>query len=93
MAILLAFSTFYFFLLVFQCHPVRYYWTQYAPNNDPEGTCINPRIFLTASYAYGAISEAVDWVLGLLPIWIIWGLNMNVRTKASVGILLSLGMM
>jgi hypothetical protein len=89
--VVLAFSTFNFFLVIFQCHPVNYYWTRYDP--DTQGTCIDPAIFLAASHAHGVVSALADWVLGILPVWLIWGLKMGIRTKLSVGILLGFGMM
>lgn len=89
--VVIVFSIFYFFLVIFQCHPVNYYWTRFAPN--PEGTCIDAAIFPAASFAHSAISASADWVLGILPLWLIWDLKMNIRTKLSVGILLSFGMM
>lgn len=46
-----------------------------------------------ASYAHSVVSAMADWVLGLLPIWLIWGLQMGRRTKISVGILLGLGVL
>ncbi len=89
--VVLVFSTFYFFLVIFQCHPVSYYWTRYGP--DPEGKCIDPMIFPAASYAHSAVSASADWVLGILPVWLIWDLKMNIQTKISVGMLLGFGMM
>jgi hypothetical protein len=88
---IIGFSIFYFFLVIFQCHPVSYYWTRFESN--PEGTCIDPVVFPAASYAHSVVSAAADWVFGLLPIWLIWNLKMDTRTKLSVSILLSCGMM
>lgn len=88
--VVLMISTFYFFLVIFQCHPVSYYWTRYGPN--PEGTCIDFAIFPAASYAHSAVSASADWVLGMLPTWLIWDLQMKIHTKVSVDILLSFGM-
>lgn len=46
-----------------------------------------------ASIAHSALSFTADWILGLLPVALIWDLKMNTRTKVSVGILMSLGLL
>jgi hypothetical protein len=43
------------------------------------------------TYAHGAISTWSDWTLGVLPIFLVWNLKMNPRTKVSVALILSLG--
>ena len=80
----------YFLLFVLQCMPSSYFWTRYT---DGKGTCINPKITVDATYAYSAISCACDWILGLLPISLVWNLQMNIRTKLSVAAILALGAM
>jgi hypothetical protein len=91
MGTIIGFSIFYLFLVIFQCHPVSYYWTRFEPNL--EGTCINPIVFTAASYTHSVVSACADWVLGLLPLWLIWNLRLDTRTKLAAGILLSCGMM
>jgi hypothetical protein len=39
------------------------------------------------------VSAVADWILGLLPIWLIWNLRLDTRTKLAASILLSCGMM
>jgi hypothetical protein len=90
------FTTYFLFLMIFQCHPISYFWTQspYATPDTPpvEGaSCISREIIADSTYAHGALSAAADWTLGILPIFIVWNLNMNPRTKISVALILSLG--
>jgi hypothetical protein len=85
-----AFSIFYFFLIVFQCLPVVYFWTQYLGDS---GKCVNPNVIADSTYAHSAVSAAADWTLGILPIFLVWNLNMSPRTKVSVGLILALGAM
>jgi hypothetical protein len=80
----------FFLLFVMQCLPSRYFWTRFTGG---QGSCINPAITVNATYAYSAISCAVDWTLGLLPISLVWNLQMNPRTKLSVAAILALGAM
>ena len=96
MGAVIVFSLFYLCLLIFQCRPISLFWNQHAVIHsaaDLGGVCLNLNILEAASYAQCAISALADWVLGTLPLWLIWNLKMNLRTKLSVCVLLSLGMM
>ncbi|OBT81791.1 hypothetical protein VE02_09625 [Pseudogymnoascus sp. 03VT05] len=83
-----AYSAFYFFLFVLQCRPSSYFWTQYTGGT---GTCVSPKVTVDATYAYSAISCVADWGLGLMPIFLIWHIQMDMRTKMSVAAILSVG--
>lgn len=90
------FTIFFLFLMIFQCHPISYFWTQNPqPGPDyiaPAGeSCIPRWIIADSTYAHGALSAAADWTLGILPIFLVWNLNMNPRTKISVALILALG--
>lgn len=85
------YSAFFFFLFVLQCRPSSFFWTQYTP--DGRGTCIDPVITVNAFYGYSAISCVADWTLGVLPVFLVWNLQMNTRTKLSVGAILAVGAM
>ncbi|KAB5586200.1 hypothetical protein GE09DRAFT_1210775 [Coniochaeta sp. 2T2.1] len=86
--ILEVYSFGFFFLFVLQCLPSSYFWTRFTGGS---GTCIDPVITVNATYAYSAITCAVDWTLGLLPISLVWDLQMTPRTKLSVAAILALG--
>jgi hypothetical protein len=89
-ATFMVFSIFYFFLVLFQCSPVDYFW---KVHDGEKGHCINRNIIPAASIANSVISFVADWILGLLPIAILKDLQMNKRTKWSVAGLLSLGLL
>jgi hypothetical protein len=84
------FSIFYFFLIVFQCSPVTYFWTQYL---GVVGKCVPAKVITNSTYAHSAVSAWADWTLGILPIFLVWDLAMNPRTKVSVALILALGAM
>jgi hypothetical protein len=84
------YSTFFFFLFILQCRPSAYFWTQYTGG---EGTCINPKVTVDAFYVYSAISCVADWTLGIIPVFLVWNLQMNSRTKLSVAAILAVGAM
>ena len=83
------------FVNIFQCHPVRYAWTKPAMdyvdadgNTVLGGTCIESRTFVLTSCA---LSIFMDLIIIPIPSLMVWNLQMNVRTKILVVIVMSLG--
>lgn len=74
------FGTVYFFLVMLQCIPVSEFWLNHPASNKciPEG----PTTGIT--YALGAVNAFADWSFGILPFFIVWDLQMNMRTKTLV---------
>jgi hypothetical protein len=58
-----------------------------------KGSCLSTTLLLDIAYLYSALTIVVDFSLGLLPIVLVWNLQMNRRTKFAVGGILSLGAM
>jgi hypothetical protein len=45
------------------------------------------------AYVYSCLTIVCDLTLGLLPIFLVWKLQMSYRTKIAVGGILSMGAM
>lgn len=80
----------FFFLLVFQCSPVSYFWTQVLGET---GRCVDRRVVPTATIIHSVTSAISDFVLALLPIAMLWDVKLNKRTKATISFLLGLGLL
>jgi hypothetical protein len=74
--------------IIAQCQPTGFFWS--ATRDPLQGHCIDPRIIVGFTYAHAAVSSLGDWTFGVLPAFIVSGLNMNFRTKASVFLILCL---
>ena len=79
MAVSTMWSVCFVFITIFQCRPPSYYW-----NRNQSGRCLSPNFIINASIAYGVISMATDFTIGTLPIFIVWRLQMNRRSKFAV---------
>jgi hypothetical protein len=90
MAVVSIYSSVYFFFLIFQCHPVQYLWDQFEPGSI-QGSCLSSEALANATYAHAAMSALTDWAFGILPVFFVWKMEMNPRTKISVVLVLSLG--
>jgi hypothetical protein len=66
----------FFFVTMLQCMPLSYFW-----NKDQSGHCINIEVIIVITYVYSSFSVICDFTFALLPIYIIWGLNMKKVNK------------
>lgn len=80
----------YFLFLVFQCTPVSYFWLQFSGKT---GKCLSPGLVGAMTYVHSGINAFSDVTLALLPVIIVSGLQMNIRTKITVSGILSLGVL
>ena len=78
------------FIVVFQCHPVSFWWTL-----DPniQGSCLSPSLVVDALYVISALNSIADWVFGILPIFIVRNLQMKTSVKVIVASILGFAAM
>ncbi|KAM0229804.1 hypothetical protein ACHAPO_009691 [Fusarium lateritium] len=84
------YSLFFFLLFVLQCRPTSLFWQRYS-SNPPNGSCLDASLVANAFYGYSAISCVSDWTYSILPIFLVWKLQMSRRTKISVVGILAAG--
>jgi hypothetical protein len=75
---------------LFQCSPPQYFWRRVYGES---GHCYDRSIVGVSATVYGVLSALSDWSLGLLPIVMLWSVQMKLRTKVAIGGLLGLGVM
>ena len=74
---------------LFQCIPVEAQW-----NYTMKGAkCVSGSSFVAAAYSISVMTIISDWLYALLPIPMLWSVQMNVQTKATVAFILSLGIL
>ncbi|EXK25056.1 hypothetical protein FOMG_18261 [Fusarium oxysporum f. sp. melonis 26406] len=84
------YSLFFFLLFVLQCRPTSLFWLRYTAD-PPNGSCMDAQVVSNAFYGYSAISCLSDWTYSILPIFLVWKLQMSLRTKVSVVLILAAG--
>ncbi len=72
-----------FLTLVFGCTPIGKYW-----NPDFTGHCIN---VIQADYAYGSMNFISDLIMFILPLPMIYRLQLSRRQKVGVSVILMAG--
>ena len=72
-------------LIFCQCRPVQMMW-------DPsvQGTCWNPDIFNGYSYFVSAYTTLTDIILAIVPITVLWKLQMPKSTKIGICIMMAM---
>ncbi|KAK6208181.1 hypothetical protein LQW54_007089 [Pestalotiopsis sp. IQ-011] len=92
LAIVLIFNIVYMFIAVAQCQPIDYFWNRVSDFNA-KGTCSSKELASGSTYAATAVNAFADWTLGLLPIALVWKVELDRRTKISVAGILALGVL
>lgn len=86
------YSFIFFLLFILQCRPTSLFWLRY--NSDPpKGTCWDAGVIAKVFVGYSVVSCITDWTYSILPIFLVWNLQMNKRLKISVVALLAAGAM
>lgn len=80
----------FFFVTIFQCQPVEYFWNQME---GQQGTCIKVDIIIGLAFLYSSINVIMDFSFALLPWFLIWGLQLDKKTKIALIPLLGMGCM
>jgi hypothetical protein len=91
MSVMVVFGIAWFFTLLFQCIPIQYFWKRVYLTTP--GTCLSNNVEAGMAYTQAILSAISDFILGALPIWIVWNVQMPRRLKVSVAALLGIGIL
>lgn len=89
MTIIAIWSAVLFFWDLFQCTPVQAQWDYRIPNSR----CVTSDQVVSAAYALSVMTIVTDWLYALLPIPMVWNVEMSKQAKATVVVLLGLGIL
>ncbi|KAL2280435.1 hypothetical protein FJTKL_12655 [Diaporthe vaccinii] len=87
MFVVLIWSLALWFWDIFQCSPVQAQWDYTIPNLR----CVSAQEVVNAAYALSVMTIVTDWLFALLPIPMIWHVKMSPQAKATVFVVLGLG--
>ncbi|OIW29715.1 hypothetical protein CONLIGDRAFT_341213 [Coniochaeta ligniaria NRRL 30616] len=80
-------STVLFFWDIFECLPVPAQWDHTIPG----ARCVSTEQVVAAAYSLSVMTIVTDWLYALLPIPMIYHVKMTKQAKATVIVLLGLG--
>ncbi|KAM5342621.1 hypothetical protein ACJ41O_013587 [Fusarium nematophilum] len=87
LAVITIWSTVIFFWNLFQCDPVEKQWDF----RIKDGHCVSAGQIVSAAYAISVMTIVSDWLYALLPIPMLWTVKMTKQAKATVIVILGLG--
>ncbi|CAD6567800.1 MAG: hypothetical protein ASARMPRED_001148 [Alectoria sarmentosa] len=73
-------------IVLAQCSPVQKLWDPLMP-----GTCWGPDTEISIGDYNGAVSVFCDWALASLPIVFMWNLQMSIKLKVGICVLMGMG--
>ncbi|KAM0272113.1 hypothetical protein ACHAPA_002409 [Fusarium lateritium] len=79
MAITVSTGVVFFFVTLFQCSPISFFW-----NKDQPGTCVKPEVIMALTYLYSVFSVISDFTCAILPMFLVAKLNMGRKTKLAL---------
>ena len=66
----------FFFVTLLQCAPLSYFWDKSQP-----GWCVDVDVIIALTFLYSAVSVICDFTFAILPIFLVWNLNMSFKTR------------
>ncbi|KAJ3518194.1 hypothetical protein NM208_g14604 [Fusarium decemcellulare] len=87
LGIITIWSTVIFFWNLFQCSPVEKQWDF----RIKDGHCVSADQIVSAAYAISVMTIVSDWLYAILPIPMLWTVKMTKQAKATVIVILGLG--
>ncbi|KAF4991516.1 hypothetical protein FGRMN_7760 [Fusarium graminum] len=79
MAITVCTGVVFFFVTLFQCAPISFFW-----NKNQPGKCVKPEVIMALTYLYSVFSVISDFTCAILPMFLVAKLNMGRKTKLAL---------
>lgn len=76
-------------LVLLQCIPLSFFWTR--ATGDTNGRCLDPNVAARAAYVYSGTIVIYDVTMALLPWLMVRKLQLDLRTRLMVTVVLALG--
>jgi hypothetical protein len=89
-AVNILFNVYYFLFTIVQCSPINAFWLRAGGLKNFK---CHAHISVGSTFAASGVSALIDWIYGLLPVLILWDLNVNRRKKIALGLIMGLGAM
>ncbi|KAF4472584.1 integral membrane PTH11 [Fusarium albosuccineum] len=73
--------------VLIRCKPVAASW------NPALGTCIDQNIIIVLTYVVSGMNIATDWSVSIIPIFILWNIQMRKTLKMMVALVMGVGVL
>lgn len=69
----------FFFIILLQCSPISFFWSRTG-----SGSCISADMMILVTYIYSGFEIPTDLILAIIPIWLVFHLGEDIRTKLAL---------
>lgn len=76
---------------IFQCVPPSYFWNRVT--EPGKGSCLRQQTLAIAGLVHGAVLASSACIVGVLPVFILWKIQVDMRTKVTVIALLGMSIL
>jgi hypothetical protein len=83
------YSTCFFLLQLFQCTPIHFFWTGWL---GAQGRCMDQQALAKMEYVFTVSGAFTDWILALVPIWLLWSNDLSRKSRSRIRILMLVGL-
>ncbi|KAF2645431.1 hypothetical protein P280DRAFT_389644 [Massarina eburnea CBS 473.64] len=77
----------FFFVTLFQCSPISFFWDRFT---GLQGGCVDVNVIIGLTFLYSGVAAISDATFGILPIFLVWNLNMSRNSKLMLIPILSM---
>lgn len=77
----------FFVYQFFVCKPYPHFWDRFSP-----GMC-QDKGYIYGNYVQSACTIFADWILALMPVWILYNSKLSLKAKCFTSALLGLGIL
>jgi hypothetical protein len=77
----------FFFVVMFQCEPISYFWNK----SNQTGQCLHIDVIIGLGYLYSVFSIISDFTFALIPAFLVWNLRLKRSAKMALTPLLTMG--
>jgi hypothetical protein len=67
----------FFFVTLLQCNPMSFFW-----NQKQTGSCVPIDVIIALTFLYSVVSVICDFTFAILPVFLVWNLNMSLKTRS-----------
>jgi len=78
---------------IFQCTPIKYFWTRMTFKQDASGSCFDRDKSFALLEMFTVMDILSDASLAIIPCTLVWNMKLNAPKKIGVCILLSMGVL
>lgn len=72
--------------------PASLFWTKHLGGVE-KGRCVGTNVIVGTGYTFSALTVVYDWTMAILPWFVVRKMQLDLRTRRMIALVLALGSM